>query len=155
MKLWTILLVGLIVSALTDNTFARGWLRRSSHTQQVTVPENEKIEDKTPVYEVEKVLLERINQERARYGLRALVLDPILHMRARIHCGWMARRFSMVHSNDGPENIAMGYASVEAAVNGWMNSSGHRANILGGYTRTGIAAYTAPNGSVYWCEQFN
>ncbi len=37
------------------------------------------------------------------------------------------------------ENIAAGYTSATAAFNGWMASSGHRANIeTSGYTKTGI-----------------
>jgi uncharacterized protein YkwD len=36
-----------------------------------------------------------------------------------------------------------------------MNSPGHRANILNpGYTKIGVAGYTAANGRVYWCQQF-
>ena len=54
------------------------------------------------------------------------------------------------------ENIAQGYATVEDAVSGWMNSPGHRANILNGsYQRTGIAAYQDESGHAYWCQQFN
>ena len=110
---------------------------------------------KGPMYPVEEQLLQRINEQRARYGLRALALDPLAHLRARRHAAWMANHQSMVHSTDGAENIAMGYPSVEAAVNGWMNSSGHRANILNpNYRFTGIAGYTAPSGTIFWCEQF-
>ena len=36
-----------------------------------------------------------------------------------------------------------------------MNSSGHRANILSpSYSKIGVAAYTANDGTVYWCQQF-
>ena len=53
------------------------------------------------------------------------------------------------------ENIGLGQRSAEEIVTAWMNSSGHRANILNGsYHKIGAAAYTAPNGSIYWCEQF-
>ena len=50
------------------------------------------------------------------------------------------------------ENIAQGYTTAEAVVNGWMNSSGHRANILNAsYTKIGIG-YEA-NGN-YWTQLF-
>ena len=112
--------------------------------------------DKAPVYEVEVQLLEAVNTERKRFGLVALVLDPVLHLRARRHCGWMANAASMVHSGDpSPENIAMGQPDVPAVVNAWMNSSGHRANILNpNVTKIGLAGYRSPGGSVYWCQQF-
>jgi hypothetical protein len=62
----------------------------------------------------------------------------------------------MVHSSDPqPENISM-RPSLPEAVRGWMNSSGHRANILNAsYVTTGVAGYVAPNGSVFWCQQFS
>ena len=50
------------------------------------------------------------------------------------------------------ENIAKGYASPQAVVNGWMNSSGHRANILNaGYTQIGVG-YVAQGH--YWTQMF-
>ena len=50
------------------------------------------------------------------------------------------------------ENIAKGYGSAEAVVNAWMNSSGHRANILSAnFTRLGVG-YVADGG--YWTQWF-
>ena len=50
------------------------------------------------------------------------------------------------------ENIAKGYASPQAVVNGWMNSSGHRANILNvSYTQIGIGYVAQGN---YWTQMF-
>jgi uncharacterized protein YkwD len=49
----------------------------------------------------------------------------------------------------------MGQTSASEAVTSWMQSSGHRANILdGGYTRIGVAMAHSPNGTAYWCQQF-
>jgi uncharacterized protein YkwD len=125
---------------------------RSSASQSDSLDNYKGIENKT-----ELALLEKINFERARSGLRALIIDPVVQLRARRHCAWMARNGSMIHGADpGAENIAQGYSSVEAAVNGWMNSSGHRANILNpNYKHTGVSGYTGYNGSVFWCQQFN
>lgn len=52
------------------------------------------------------------------------------------------------------ENIASGYAGVTAVMDGWMRSSGHRANILGNaYTHIGVAVEL--NGKTpYWCCVF-
>jgi uncharacterized protein YkwD len=112
--------------------------------------------DKAPVYQVEVQLLQAVNAERRRFGLVALVLDPVLHLRTRRHCGWMANSGAMVHSADpSPENIAMGQQSVQDVINAWMNSPGHRANILNsGITKIGLAGYMSPDGVPFWCQQF-
>ena len=109
-----------------------------------------------PLLPVETELLKQINVERARFGLPAMILHPILQIQARRHAAWMANSQSMVHSADPqPENISM-RSSLPEAVRGWMNSSGHRANILNAsYVTTGAAGYIGPNGSVYWCQQFS
>lgn len=61
----------------------------------------------------------------------------------------------------GAENIAAGYSTAEAAVNAWMNSYGHRANILNCKLKeTGVGFYYLKNdtGSVnyryYWTQVF-
>jgi uncharacterized protein YkwD len=53
------------------------------------------------------------------------------------------------------ENIAMGQRSSTEAVQSWMSSPGHRANILdASYTRIGVSAYRTPDGTIFWCQQF-
>jgi uncharacterized protein YkwD len=108
-------------------------------------------------FPVEKSIVEKTNAERAKYGLPALELDPNLVQTARKHTWWMTRNRSMVHGNyPVAENIAMGQRSSTDVVRCWMNSSGHRANILNrGHRRIGVAAYTTPEGTTYWCQQFS
>lgn len=49
------------------------------------------------------------------------------------------------------ENVAYGYGSASGVVDGWMGSSGHRANILDpGFTRIGVAVARSANGTPYW-----
>lgn len=63
----------------------------------------------------------------------------------------MIRDFGISFKSAG-ENIAKGYATPQAVVHGWMNSSGHRANILNpAYTRIGVG-YVA--GGNYWTQMF-
>jgi len=63
----------------------------------------------------------------------------------------MIRNFGISYRMAG-ENIAYGYATPQAVVNGWMNSSGHRANILNpNYTHIGVGY--VPSGS-YWTQMF-
>jgi hypothetical protein len=71
-------------------------------------------------------------------------------------------RHSNIGSLLGPynyvgENIAMGSAGTTAGALhvAWMNSSGHRANILAkGFTRVGIGVYCAPGGSLWLTQDF-
>ena len=111
---------------------------------------------KLELHPVEKAILDSTNAERARYGLPALTLDPSLEQTARRHAAWMTNSRNLQHSSIGvAENIAWGQHSAQEAMSSWMSSSGHRANILNGsYRRIGVAAYTASDGSCYWCQQF-
>jgi uncharacterized protein YkwD len=53
------------------------------------------------------------------------------------------------------ENIACGYAGPGDVMNGWMTSSGHRANILNGsVTHVGISATRDAWGNTYWVQVF-
>ena len=68
----------------------------------------------------------------------------------------MTRNHAMVHtSRPVAENIAMGQPHSSDVVQSWMNSSGHRANILNpGHRRIGVAAYRTASGVIFWCQQF-
>jgi uncharacterized protein YkwD len=105
---------------------------------------------------IEARVIEKTNSQRARHGLLPLVVDLSLERSARRHAAWMTRNRSMVHTSQPVgENIAMGQHSSREVINAWMNSSGHRANILNpGYRRIGVAAYTTPEGTIFWCQQF-
>lgn len=63
----------------------------------------------------------------------------------------MIRAFGLSFRTAG-ENIAKGYSTPRAVVNGWMNSSGHRANILNAsYTQIGVGYVAQGN---YWTQMF-
>ena len=63
----------------------------------------------------------------------------------------MMKRFGITYRTAG-ENLAMGYSSPQATVNGWMNSEGHRANILNGaFTQIGMGYV---DGGHYYCQMF-
>ena len=104
---------------------------------------------------VEAEIVMQTNAQRARYGLPPLQVDMSLMGSARRHAGWMSSRQSMQHSSGVAENIAMGQRSTNAVMTSWMNSSGHRANILNpSYGRIGVAASRTASGTIYWCQQF-
>lgn len=118
----------------------------------------------------ENQVLALVNKERANYGLSPLTMDESVREVARVKSSDMSKNnyfshtsptygspFAMLKSfgisyKAAAENIAQGYTTSEAVVKGWMNSSGHRANILNAsYTKIGIG-YEA-NGN-YWTQLF-
>ena len=113
-------------------------------------------EPKLKLLPIESNIITQTNQERARYGLPALAVDHSLMKSARGHAEWMTLSRSLMHTSQPvAENIATGQQSSEEAVQCWMNSSGHRANILNpSYRRIGAAAYRTPEGQIFWCQQF-
>lgn len=106
--------------------------------------------------QVEQQILEQTNAQRARYGLPPLAVDRGLLQSARTHTAWMTNNRSLQHTNKPVgENIAMGQRTTDEVVNDWMNSPGHRANILNGsYRRIGVAAYCTADGTIFWCQEF-
>jgi uncharacterized protein YkwD len=113
--------------------------------------------DVTPValWEIEEAIIERTNSERIRLGLEPLEVCSNLIQSARVHTVWMARSQNLAHGRGVAENIAWGQETPHEAVQSWMNSPGHRANMLNpGHRRIGVAAYEAADGRIYWCQQF-
>jgi uncharacterized protein YkwD len=109
----------------------------------------------TSLSQVESAVIARTNAARARSGLPPLAADGQLMNGARNHARWMARNRNLSHGSGVTENIGMGQTSASEAVTSWMQSSGHRANIMdGGHTRIGVAMAHSPDGTAYWCQQF-
>jgi uncharacterized protein YkwD len=108
------------------------------------------------LHAVEERVIEQTNAQRARHGLPPLIVDQRLVQSARAHTAWMTRSRRLRHtSRPVAENIAMGQQSAQEAVRSWMSSSGHRANILSrGHRRIGVSAYSTPDGTVFWTQQF-
>lgn len=107
--------------------------------------------------DVERQIVEQTNLARRRHGLPTLRVCPKLQEQSRNHAAWMARSGKMQHGRHpgAAENIATGQRTPSAVLRSWMNSKGHRANILGSYTRIGAAAYKTPGTDrVFWCQQF-
>ena len=131
-------------------------------------PEQPEVSDGVHAYE--RQVVELVNVQRARNGLQPLSLDAGLCRFARVKSQDMhdnryfdhtsptygspfdmMRQFGITYASAG-ENIAMGYSTPEAVVNAWMNSSGHRANILSvKYTTLGVGF--VPDGG-YWTQWF-
>lgn len=93
------------------------------------------------------------NAERAQRGLPALIEDPQLTAAAQAQADAQAASGRMYHASrltGSAENVAAGQRSESEVTRDWMNSPGHRRNILdGSFTRMGIGR----NGN-YWAVQF-
>ena len=124
----------------------------------------------TSVTAFEQEVIRLVNEIRVQSGLKTLTYDWELSRVARIKSQdmkdnryfahnspvygtpfQMMKNFGISYRSAG-ENIAKGYAMPQAVVNAWMNSSGHRANILNAnYTHIGVG-YVA--GGNYWTQMF-
>lgn len=104
----------------------------------------------------EAQVVEKTNEARSKNGSVTLIVDCRLMASARRHANRMAREMRMYHSGDKvAENVAVGASTADDAVVVWLNSPGHRANILNrGYRRIGVAGFIGPDGKAYWVQQF-
>ena len=101
-----------------------------------------------------------LNGFRASHGLSQLRTDGTLIALASEHSADMARRDSLDHdgfmAHRGPrgaraENVAYGCNDSACVIQQWVNSSGHRKNMLiPGLTRYGLASAVSPSGRTYW-----
>ena len=122
--------------------------------------------DYTQAYQV----LKRVNKERADNGLPALIMDEEL-----LECAMQrAAEASIYFSHTRPdgsscfsvlpqkhtigcgENIAIGQPSADGVMYEWMNSEGHRENILTeDYKSIGIGCFYQPDGYPCWVQLFS
>lgn len=126
----------------------------------------------------EQKIVELVNIERANAGLPPLKRDDSLSNASRYHandmmaddyfnhdsydrvggnlqfaCGVWTRVAKFYSYSGAGENIAAGYTTPEAVMQGWMGSSGHRANILNpDFRELGVGYYLGYRG--YWVQDF-
>lgn len=123
-----------------------------------------------------KEVIELTNKERQRFGLSPLESNGKLNKAAQGHCQNMAQQDFYSHydpdglspgdriekagykAEDWGENIANGQSTPQEVVEDWMDSSGHRFNILRPeLTEIGVGYYNNPNGYYnvsYWTQKF-
>lgn len=114
-----------------------------------------------------------VNAERSKNGLKPLQVNMQLAQVARLKSSDMRdknyfdhqsptygspfdmmKAFGITFSYAG-ENLAAGYQTPEAVMVGWMNSSGHRANILNpNYTQIGVGYVAGGSYGSYWTQEF-
>jgi uncharacterized protein YkwD len=167
----------LITDPVTDASYSRprkvviGEGSSALRNSPVTSPS---LEEAT---EAERRAFEKTNEARLQNGMAALTWDPQLCRMARVHSEHMAR--SGFFSHETPEGLEIKARARQAgilhfrvigeniaynkgyddpggfAVERWMISSGHRANMLyNGFQSSAIGSYVAADGSVYLTQVF-
>lgn len=126
------------------------------------------------IEQMEKSLLELTNEQRAKKELPPLKLSPLLGKVARAHSENMAKQEKMEHDLDGNTPFdrmsAAGYRYMKAAENigyadarlgvtfvmkAWMESEGHRQNILeADFTEIGLGVGRDKAGRLYFTQVF-
>lgn len=121
----------------------------------------------------ERQVLSLVNKERNKLGISTLSADSQLNKLAQMKAEDMARKGYFSHTSPtygsafdmmnkygvsyktAGENIAKGQKTAQAVMGGWMNSSGHRANILKPeYKRLGVGYAVDTAGTPYWVQIF-
>ncbi len=132
-------------------------------------PDTERPDDTALSYAQQVVDL--VNAERAKAGLSALTVQTDITAAANVRAREIKQQFSHtrpdgssfssalreqgVSFSGSGENIAYGQKTPQQVMEGWMNSSGHRANILhANYKNIGVGYYQDENGVNHWVQLF-
>jgi uncharacterized protein YkwD len=116
-----------------------------------------------------------VNQQRAARGIKAVAIDGRVQMAAQKHSTFQAKYKVMQHDSIIPasspskvsagdrilkegyrwstwgENVAAGQTDCKSVMSAWMNSAGHKKNILNPAVKhIGVAAAKGSNGVIYW-----
>lgn len=139
----------------------------------IMVGQKIKIPEASPLATYENEVIRLTNLERTKRGLPALTTNWQLSRVARYKSQDMINKnyfdhnsptygspFTMMQNfglkfSAAGENIAYGQRTPQEVVTAWMNSPGHRANILStAYTQIGVGAAKKANGTLYWTQHF-
>jgi len=135
--------------------------------QKVNIP------DLSAIKSIEREVINLTNQQRAKYGLKPLAADwelsrvaryKSMDMRDRKYFAHesptygspftMMKNFGISYKSAG-ENIAAGQTTAWEVVNAWMNSEGHRKNILNpNFTHIGVGYASGGSMRHYWTQMF-
>ena len=142
----------------------------NAEQQNAEEQRSEQTNESSSISEFEQQVVDLTNAERQKQGLAPLQIDKTLSKVARVKSQDMADNSYFSHQSPtygspfdmmqqfgvsyraAGENIAKGQQSPEQVVNAWMNSEGHRANILNAnFTHIGVGHVSDGN---YWTQQF-
>ncbi|MDU6263484.1 MAG: CAP domain-containing protein [Anaerocolumna aminovalerica] len=145
-----------------------------TETPKTEVPKTETPNESSNQYDSSfaSQVLKLVNAERVKGGLHELTMSSALTAPANKRAQEIKTQFSHTRPNGtqwstvlneygisvrtAGENLAYGYNTPEAVVEGWMNSPGHRANIMNSnFNQIGIGVYKDSNGTVYCTQLFS
>lgn len=135
--------------------------------QKITIPNIDSVK------QLEQQVVDLVNAQRGKNGLPALTHNWELSRVARYKSQDMIDKNYFSHTSPtygspfdmmksfgisytaAGENIAKGQNSPQSVMNAWMNSSGHRANILNkSYNQIGVGVAKDSRGNLYWTQMF-
>lgn len=156
--------------------YKKGWKKSKVRTVKVEADEDNQSsysenEGEAPSDDFAAEVLRLVNIERRNNGLAALEYDETLQKAAQVRADELVTYYSHdrpdgsacftvlddfgITSWASAENIAAGYASPADVVDGWMNSPGHRANILNSkYKYLGVGIAYGGGYGTYWSQLF-
>lgn len=162
-KIISAIMACVLVSGIAFNVHAADF--RSSMQEVKTVSY-----DNSQLAEYAEQVAVLVNKERKAYGLQPVKVSPALSEAANIRAGEIKENFSHTRPNgtscftamselgiqyrSAAENIAYGQKDPESVMNAWMNSSGHRANILNEKMEYIGVGVIYRNGVYYWSQFF-
>ena len=121
------------------------------------------------VRELETQLHSMVNSYRNSEGLSTLEFNTVAYSLANDHNDYMIAKGSLSHDNfnsraskiaseteakEVAENVAMGYQTAEATLQGWLDSAPHKINIEGDFTHTAISVKRSESGNLYYTQIF-
>lgn len=160
-KKWTCLACGLLCACALSQPAQAAWQPATPAAAQSAL---------LPSAAPSSAMLPLVNAQRAAHGLPALQTDAALTRAAQVRARELRSRFSHTRPNGtrgltaireaglsyrtAGENIAYGQPTAQAVMHSWMQSAGHRANILHPrFDRLGAATFTV-GGQTYWVQLF-
>lgn len=120
--------------------------------------------------ELEDGVFTMVNEHRVSIGMNELVLEEIISNESRTHSQNMAegkvafshdgfsdradRIYTQFGGNAAGENVGKEFATAKAAVDWWLNSPDHKANIEGDFTHSGVGVWQHNGGDFYFTQIF-
>ena len=156
---------------IPDRPETPGEPNRPEEPNQPEIPDRPGSGETGTVDEFAAEVVRLVNQEREKAGLSPLTVNAQAAEAAQVRAGEIEYLFSHtrpdgtsfvtalqeagVSYRGAGENIAYGQKTPEQVMEGWMNSQGHRANILNpNFTAIGVGHYQNSRGVSYWTQLF-
>ena len=157
-RIFSIIIILFTAVALSSSTEKA---QPSTNTSEVVVSTEKLVDD----------ILDYVNEYRAKKGLPALQMNTVISAVAEKHSDNMARK-KTAFGHDGfedrvksisqklgafrrsAENVAYGNLNAREVVDIWLKSPGHRRNIEGNYTVTGIGTASTSDGTIFFTQIF-